>query len=327
MSRVVLVTGCSSGGIGYSLQVLFGTYSYSCERFAAEGCRVYATARRLEAMDGLSAHPLIKLQTLDVTSDADVRRVVDLIIADAGQIDIVVNNAGVMGLGASWVSEQPMDNVQATFNANTYGVLRVAQAAFPHMATRRTGPHSKYRLRCRRHVRPLSISSVNIQISAPLRSAVPWNGLYSATKAAVHSMSDILSMELKPFNLRVMNVVPGAIRSNIANNQAARFRSAQLPAFLLPIYIWIHAACRRASLYQDFLPNIIQRMNSSQGPNAMPADAFAKEVVRRALQRNPPANMTLGGNSGMFTLFRWLPKAWVLVVPLAVVFAEDVGRS
>jgi NAD(P)-dependent dehydrogenase (short-subunit alcohol dehydrogenase family) len=68
-------------------------------------------------MEGLSAHPLIKLQTLDVTNSEDVRRVVELIVAEAGQIDIVVNNgaftsaltfrlsllhtvAGVMGIGA-----------------------------------------------------------------------------------------------------------------------------------------------------------------------------------------------------------------------------------
>ncbi|KAJ7492400.1 oxidoreductase [Mycena latifolia] len=263
MSRVVLVTGCSAGGIGYAL----------CERFAAEDCRVYATARRLEAMGDLGAHPLITLQTLDVTSDEDVRRVVELVVAEAGQIDIVVNNAGVMGVGP--LIEQPMENVKATFDANTYGVLRVAQAAFPHMATRRTG------------------LVVNIG-SVVGDTAVPWNGLYSATKAAVHLMSDILSMELKPFNLRVMNVAPAAVRSNIANNQAARF---SLP---------------ETSRYQAFLPNILQRMRSSQGPSAMPADACAKEIVRKALGRNPPQYMTLGGNSGLFTLFRWLPKAWVL---------------
>ncbi|KAJ7675386.1 oxidoreductase [Mycena rosella] len=261
--RVVLVTGCSKGGIGYSL----------CERFAAEGCRVYATARRLEAMGDLGAHPLIRLQTLDVTSDEDVCRIMELIVQEAGKIDIVVNNAGVMGIGP--LIEQPMANVKATFDANTYGALRVAQAAFPHMATRRTG------------------LLVNIG-SVVADTAVPWNGLYSATKAAMHSMSDILSMEFKPFNLRVMNVIPAAIRSNIANNQAGRF---SLP---------------ETSRYHEFLPNIIQRMHSSQGPAAMPADLFAKVVVRKALQRNPPASLMLGGNSTAFTIFRWLPKAWVL---------------
>lgn len=98
---VVLVTGCSSGGIGYALQVLVDlvlthlSLATRCERFAAEGCRVYATARRLEAMTGLDSHPLISLATLDVTNDADVIRVVEQVVAEAGRIDILVNNGGI----------------------------------------------------------------------------------------------------------------------------------------------------------------------------------------------------------------------------------------
>ncbi|KAK7064033.1 NADPH-dependent 1-acyldihydroxyacetone phosphate reductase [Favolaschia claudopus] len=261
--HVVLVTGCTTGGIGYSL----------CERFAAEGCRVYATARRLDSMQGLKAHPLVSLQTLDVTMDEDVRRVVDLIVAEAGRIDIVVNNAGISGLGP--LIELPLDNVKSTFDANTYGALRVAQAAFPHMAARRSGLI-------------VNIGSIVSDI------AVPWNGLYSATKAAMRAMSDILYMELKPFHIKVMYVAPGAVRSNIANNQAARF------------------SLREGTLYNAFLPNIIQRMNASQGANSMPTDKFARVLVGRILQKNPPRYVTLGGNASIFKIFAWLPKGLVL---------------
>ncbi|KAJ7751259.1 oxidoreductase [Mycena maculata] len=259
--RVVLVSGCSSEAL------------LRCERFASEGCRVYATARRLEAMAGLDAHPLISLEKMDVTSDADVRRVVELIVAQVGRIDIVVNNAGVMGVGP--LIEQPMDTVNAVFDANTYGALRVAQAAFPHMAARRSGL-------------VVNIGSVVADI------AVPWNGTYSASKAAVRAMSDILSMELKPFNIRVMYIAPGSVRSNLSDNQAARFSLAP------------------TSLYTTFLPNILQRIHASQGANSLPADAFAKTVVRRVLQKKPPRYMTLGGNSTAFAVFAWLPKGFVL---------------
>jgi len=224
-------------------------------------------------MAGLAVHPLISLQTLDVTVDEDVQRVVNLIVAEAGKIDVVVNNAGIMGVGP--LIEQPLDNVKSTFDANTYGALRVTQAAFPHMATRRSGL-------------VVNIGSIVADI------AVPWNGLYSATKAAIRSMSDILHMELKPFNIKVMYISPGAVRSNIANNQAAKF------------------SLRQGSLYTDFLPNIMQRLNASQGPNSLPADKFAREVVKRVLQKDPPRYLTLGGNSTIFTIFGWLPKAWVL---------------
>ncbi|KAJ7631185.1 oxidoreductase [Roridomyces roridus] len=263
MSKVVLITGCSSGGIGYAL----------CERFAAEGCRVYATARRLEAMTGLDSHPLISLLTLDVTNDDDVRRVMEQVVAQAGGIDIVVNNAGLMGIGP--LIEQPLETVHSVFEANTYGTLRVAQAAFPHMAAKRSGL-------------VINIGSIVADI------ATPWNGLYSASKAAVRAISDTLSMEFKPFGVRVLHVAPGAVKSNIANNQEKLF---SLPS---------------TSMYRQFLPNMIQRMHSSQGPNSIPADKFAKVVVKAALKKNPPGYLTLGGNAFIFKVFGYLPKAWVL---------------
>jgi len=223
-------------------------------------------------MAHLSAHPLISLQTLDVTSDADVLRVVELIVAEAGHIDIVVNNAGMIAIGP--LIEQPIERVHAAFDTNTYGALRVARAAFPHMATRRSGLI-------------INIGSVVGDI------AVPWNGLYSATKAAMHMMSNILMMELSPFNIRVMNVAPGSVRSNIASNAAGFSLSP-------------------TSRYADFLPDMVRRMNSSQTPNAMPAEQFARRIVGAALSRNPPTHMTLGGFAWAYKLLRWLPHTFAL---------------
>ena len=69
-----------------------------CEEFAAKGCVVYATARKLESMDAFTNTRIRKL-TLDVTSDEDVQKVIDGIIAEEGHVDIVVNNAGVICIG------------------------------------------------------------------------------------------------------------------------------------------------------------------------------------------------------------------------------------
>jgi len=226
----------------------------------------------VEAMAGLSAHPLISLHALDVTSDADVLRVVELIVAEAGHIDIVVNNAGMIAIGP--LIEQPLEHVHTAFDTNTYGALRVARAVFPHMATRRSGLI-------------INIGSVVGDI------AVPWNGLYSATKAAMHMMSNILMMELSPFNIRVMNIAPGSVRSNIASNATGFSLSS-------------------TSRYTDFLPDMVRRMNSSQTRNAMPADQFARKVVGAALSRNPPTHMTVGGSAWVYKLLRWLPHTFVL---------------
>jgi NADP-dependent 3-hydroxy acid dehydrogenase YdfG len=75
------------------------TYDNRCERFAEQGCTVYATSRRLETMDGFK-HPVEK-RAMDVTSDNDVKIVVQSILEEQGKIDIVVNNAGVIAIGSS----------------------------------------------------------------------------------------------------------------------------------------------------------------------------------------------------------------------------------
>lgn len=74
------------------------THGGRCEAFAAQGCIVYATARKLQAIEGL-AHANIRHLALDVTSDDNVKVVVQAIVAAEGQIDILVNNAGISNSG------------------------------------------------------------------------------------------------------------------------------------------------------------------------------------------------------------------------------------
>lgn len=84
---VVLITGCSEGGIGYAL----------AREFKKAGCcRVFASARRLESMAGL-AEVGIDLVQLDVTSEESIKAAVDHVISTAGKIDILINNAGALG--------------------------------------------------------------------------------------------------------------------------------------------------------------------------------------------------------------------------------------
>jgi NADP-dependent 3-hydroxy acid dehydrogenase YdfG len=80
---VLLRLGCSEGGIGNEL----------CKAFAAQGCQVFAAARRLQSMASLKQHGVQLLQ-LDVTDSKSVRQAVDDVIAAAGRIDVLVNNAG-----------------------------------------------------------------------------------------------------------------------------------------------------------------------------------------------------------------------------------------
>ena len=109
---------------------------------------------------------------------------------------------------------------------------------------------------------------------------------------AFHSMTGFLQMECRPFNIKVMLVSPGAVKSNISDNQAATFK---LPP---------------GSLYTGFIHNILERLYTSQSLRTMPTDVFAQTVVSSALHQNPPFYLTAGGNSTIFAILRWLPRIW-----------------
>jgi len=194
MSRIVLVTGCSTGGIGYSL----------CEEFARQGCKVYASSRKTESIAEFGDRTIERI-SLDVTNDESVQTALNYIIEKEGKIDIVVNNAGLMAPGP--LVEQSMEVIKQIFDTNTFAILRVCKAIVPIMAKRRSGTI-------------VNIGSIVGEISTP------WNALYGASKAAVNSISEGLFMELKPFNISVLHVAPVAIKSNISSNAVDRFALA-----------------------------------------------------------------------------------------------------
>jgi 1-acylglycerone phosphate reductase len=262
--RVVLVTGCSTGGIGHSLS----------EEFARKGCVVYATSRNVDTIGPFKATSVHRL-ALNVNSDDSVQSVIKHIMREEGRIDIVVNNAGVTNPGP--LVEVPIQAIKDIYETNVFALLRVTQAAVPIMAKQNFGTI-------------VNIGSIAGDI------ATPWSGVYSSSKAAVASISEVLYMELKPLNISVLHVAPGAIKSNIANNGVARF---SLP---------------EDTLYSEYLPSIFKRIQSSQGPNSMPTDRFAAKVVHQALSKRPPRYMTLGGGSTLFSVLKWLPRGFALYV-------------
>lgn len=127
----------------------------------------------------------------------------------------------------------------------------------------------------------------------PLSSTLPWGGIYAATKSAVHSITDALEMECRPFNIKVLLVAPSGIKSNIAANQT----------YNPPPY----------TLYARFIGKILARRDISQS-SPMPTDVFAKRVVTKALAPTPPSYMTLGKNAMLFWFLTWLPRHWVLSI-------------
>lgn len=180
MQQVALVTGASSGIGAATVRALLGA-----------GFTVYAAARRVERMQDLAddgAHVL----AMDVTSDESMTDGIRRILADAGQIDVLVNNAGYGSYGA--LENVPLEEARRQFEVNLFGLARLTQLVLPGMRARRTGTI-------------VNISSIGGKFYEPLGS---W---YHAAKFAVEGLSDSLRIELKPFGVRVVLIEPGPVLS------------------------------------------------------------------------------------------------------------------
>jgi NAD(P)-dependent dehydrogenase (short-subunit alcohol dehydrogenase family) len=109
---VVLVTGCSEGGIGHAM----------VRAFAAAGCAVVATARSRGSMRDLDGDPRFLLLELDVRSDESARAAVADALREHGRVDVLVNNAGVHLVAP--LAEVPMESFHQVFDTNVYGRIK-----------------------------------------------------------------------------------------------------------------------------------------------------------------------------------------------------------
>jgi NAD(P)-dependent dehydrogenase (short-subunit alcohol dehydrogenase family) len=186
---IAVVTG-SSTGIGQATAVTL----------ARAGHTVYATMRNpetggneLRALAGQEGLPL-RIWALDVNSDESVRAAFEGISAEAGQIDVLVNNAGVGGGGA--IEETPFATFRATMETNFFGALRCIQAVVPGMRERRSG------------------CIINITSVAGRFASAP-QATYAASKFALEALSECLAQEMKGFGVHVAIVEPGVIATPI----------------------------------------------------------------------------------------------------------------
>jgi NAD(P)-dependent dehydrogenase (short-subunit alcohol dehydrogenase family) len=142
----------------------------------------------------------ISVLSLDVDDDGSVREPVQHVLAERGQIDVLVNNAGISPWGS--IEELPLPEFRRTMETNFFGALRCIQAVLPHMREQRNS------------------CIINVTSVAGRIAAAP-EGPYTASKFALEALSEVLAQEVKAFNIRVAIVEPGIIQTPIFDKKRA----------------------------------------------------------------------------------------------------------
>lgn len=256
MQRTILITGCSSG-IGAALAA----------ELHQRGQRVYATARRLESLQALSATG-IAIHALDVNDDVSIAAVMARIDSEVGHLDMLINNAGFSQVGA--VVDLTREDLRSQYETNVISPVAVTRGALPLLRAARAA---------QRKAVVVNIGSIVGVLTTPFA------GAYCSSKAAFHSLSDALRMELAPFGIQVVTVQPGGVRSAFGNHAEAAIR---LPP---------------DSLYRPVEKGIRARAQAGQ-KDAMPVEEFVVPVVDALLRHEPPAIIRGGKNSVRLPLLK-----------------------
>lgn len=239
--QTVLITGCSSG---------FGLAT--ARYFLDHGWAVVATMRRPREGVLPPSHRL-RVLALDVTDAASIEHAV----AEAGPIDVLVNNAGIGWLNP--LEGTPMDAAREVFEANTLGLIAMTQAVLPQMRERQSGV------------------IVNVSSSVTLRP-LPLLSVYTASKAAVNAFTECLALELAPFGVRARIVLPGrAPDTSFGENARARM-TAGVP-----------------ESYADMAQHVFAAMQAG-GPVTNSSDV-AEAVWRAATDPSCPMRLPAGADA------------------------------
>jgi NADP-dependent 3-hydroxy acid dehydrogenase YdfG len=209
-SKVVVITGASSG-LGEATARLL----------SAEGATVVLGARRQDRLKVLAevltrAGGKALAVTTDVTSRAQVKRLVDAAVRTFGRVDVIINNAGLM-------PQAPLDLLKVNewdqmIDVNIKGVLYGIAAALPHMKEQKSGHF------------------INVSSVAGHRVG-PGFAVYAATKHAVRALSEGLRQEVKPYNIRTTVISPGAVATELPNSVTDPAGAARIKQFYADIAI------------------------------------------------------------------------------------------
>ncbi|MFI8535114.1 oxidoreductase [Streptomyces aquilus] len=252
---VALVTGASSG-IGKETALAL----------VAAGFDVIGTSRdtsRVTPLDGVT------FLGLDVASDSSVAALVQEVSDRFGRIDVLVNNAGVGSLGAA--EETSVEQAQAVFDTNVFGVMRMVNEVLPHMRAQRRG-------------RIINISSVLGFLPQPYMAA------YTASKHAIEGYTESLDHEVRDHGVRALIVEPAYTRTGFEANSA----KPEIP---------LHAYAKQRQAVDRVMADAVRDGDA-------PA-VVAKSIVTAATDPRPKPRYTAGPLAARARVLRRLAPAGV----------------
>lgn len=259
--RTVLITGCSDGGLGSHLAIAFHK----------AGWRVFASARNPNKLKHAQTAGIETIQ-LDVTSDESIAQAVSQVSElTSGSLDLLLNNAGA-GYSMPLV-DLDLNEARKLFDLNVWSIISMTRAFLPLLAKSQQG----------------GIVANNTSCSSTPAGMLPFAGAYAASKAAAAGLTEILRLELAPFNIKVINLMTGAIRSNFFDNTP----DATLPP---------------TSIY-NFAKDTVEKAMSGEDTKAEASDPekWAESVVQGLSKSTPPHWLWQGKFSTLIRFASLLP--------------------
>lgn len=268
-----LVTGCSSG-IGRATATALTTAGFT----------TYATARDVATLTELVTLGCREVR-LDVTDEGSMSEAVAHVEAEAGGVDLLVNNAG-FGLQGP-LEELALDDVRRQFETNVFGLLRMSQLVLPGMRYRRSG------------------RIVNVGSTGGLFTT-PGSGAYHSSKYAVESLTDAMRAEVAGWGIEVSLVQPGGVLTEFG----AKSRAVLPPDLPGAPYDALKASIDRT----------IARSVSADSPGVLAPEQVAAVILRAATARRPRTRYKVGFVSRAipFTRRRLPDRAWDAVMRRAI---------
>ncbi len=268
--KIILITGTSSG-IGRA----------TVKHFAANGWQVAATMRSPEKETEFKTIPNVKVYALDVMNTDSIAAAVQAVLNDFGSIDAIVNNAGYGAVGIFEAAST--DQIQKQFDTNVFGVMNVIREVLPHFRAQKKG-----------HI--INVTSIGGRVTFPIYS------VYHATKWAVEGFAESLHYELKPFNIKVKNVEPGAIKTDFYDRSMDLFKKEGLTAY-------------------DAYEQIAYKNSQAEGANAPGPELVAKTIFKAANDNNYRLRYVSGNakTSVFMFLHKILPLSWFMQLVRGVV--------